>query len=301
MRNALSIRGGGIRGIIPCCCLMKLEEQLGGVTRDHIAYCAGTSTGALLTAAIAAGVPASGLLAVYTNRSREIFAPSGVLATLKRVATGYMYDPQHLRDVLASVFGPAAAWAVNDSPLRVMISATAINGHDWFFVKDNAKNKAVTGSVRLIDAAVASACAPTYFDHWNIEIGGQERGFFDGGAGGTANPAYQACVEMFEHDDFTPADTRVVSLGTGYFPASNAPPKGLLQTIGWTASTLVDTGEDWVDAAVRRQWPGILTNLNPKLPRNIDEADLSAIPTLVEVGQQLAQTLDWTKILGPAK
>jgi patatin-like phospholipase/acyl hydrolase len=59
MRTALSIRGGGIRGIIPCCCLIKLEEQLGGVTRDHIDFCAGTSTGALLTAAIADGVPAA--------------------------------------------------------------------------------------------------------------------------------------------------------------------------------------------------------------------------------------------------
>jgi hypothetical protein len=59
LRNILSIRGGRIRGIIPCCCLMKLESQLGGVTRDHIEYCGGTSTGALLTAAVAAGIPAS--------------------------------------------------------------------------------------------------------------------------------------------------------------------------------------------------------------------------------------------------
>src|SRR5438552_15951500 len=44
MHYVLSIRGGGIRGIIPCCCLVKLENQLGGVTRDHIDFCAGTST-----------------------------------------------------------------------------------------------------------------------------------------------------------------------------------------------------------------------------------------------------------------
>ncbi|MGA2196893.1 MAG: patatin-like phospholipase family protein, partial [Bryobacteraceae bacterium] len=69
MRYILSIRGGGIRGIIPTCCLMKLEAQLGGLTRDHIAYCAGTSTGALLTAAIAAGIPAADILKIYTDRS----------------------------------------------------------------------------------------------------------------------------------------------------------------------------------------------------------------------------------------
>src|SRR5580698_1171456 len=82
MSNIISIRGGGIRGIIPCCCLMKLESQLGGLTRDHIEFCAGTSTGALLAAAVAAGVPASNLLQVYTARSQEIFTPTGLAADI---------------------------------------------------------------------------------------------------------------------------------------------------------------------------------------------------------------------------
>ena len=299
MRNILSIRGGGIRGIIPCCCLIKLETQLGGVTRDHVDFCAGTSTGALLTAAVAAGIPASALLKVYTDRSKEIFTPTGLVADAKRVAEGYMYDPQHLHDVLVSVFGPAASWTINNSPIRIMISATAMDGHNWFFVKDNAKNKAATGAVKLIDAAVASACAPTYFNHWCIDgIQGQTICFFDGGVGGTANPAYQACVEAFVYDDFTAADTRVVALGTGFFPAPNQAPHGLLKTIGWTTSTLVDSAEDWVDDAVNLQWPGIMQNFNPQLPSDIDEADLSAIPTLVEIGQKMAADLDWAKILG---
>ena len=34
-----------------------------------------------------------------------------------------MYDPHHLKSVLVSVLGPAASSAVNDSPIRVMISA----------------------------------------------------------------------------------------------------------------------------------------------------------------------------------
>jgi len=299
LRNILSIRGGGIRGIIPCCCLMKLESQLGGRTRDHIDYCGGTSTGALLTAAVAAGLPASEILKVYTDRSHEIFTPTGVIAEAKRAVEGFMYDPTHLRDVLAGVLGAAAAWTMNDCPIGAMISATAMNGHNWFFVKDNPKNRRTTGAVKLIDAAVASACAPTYFDHWRIDgIMGQTIRFFDGGAGGTANPAYQVGVEAFEYDDFTPADTRLVALGTGYFPASDDPPSGLLKTIGWTTSTLVDTSEDWVDDAVQRQWPGVMQAFNPLLPSDIDEADLSAIPTLVEIGQKMAADLDWEQIIG---
>jgi patatin-like phospholipase/acyl hydrolase len=299
MRNVLSIRGGGIRGIIPACCLIELEAQLGGLTREHIDYCAGTSTGALLTAAVAAGVPASQILTVYTERSQEIFTPTGIAADGKQLIRGFKYDPKNLRDVLISVFGQAASWTINDCHIGVMISATAMNGHNWFFVKDNQRNAKSTGAVKLIDAAVASACAPTYFDHWQIAgIQGQTIYFFDGGTGGTANPAYQACVETFDYDDFVIGETKLTALGTGYFPGSNDPPSGLVRTIEWTANTLVDTSEDWVDAAVKRQWPRVMQSFNPLLPSDIDEAGVSAIPALVEVGRKMAATMDWKQILG---
>ncbi len=301
MNYVLSIRGGGIRGIIPCCCLIKLEEQLGGLTRDHIQYCAGTSTGALLTAAIAAGVPATDMLTVYTQKSHQVFTPTGLIADAKLLAEGYMYDPRHMRDVVTSVLGASAAWVVNDAPIRILISATAMDAHEWFFVRDEPRNARTTGTVKLVDAAVASACAPTYFNYWTIDgLAGKTRNFFDGGVAGTANPAYQACVEAFEYDTFDPAQTKVISLGTGYYPASQDPPKGLVATIEWTTNTLVDSSEDWVDKAVRRQWPGVLETFNPLLPSDIGEDDLAAIPALVEVGQQLAATMDWRQILGAA-
>ena len=298
MNYILSIRGGGIRGIIPCCCLVKLEQQLGGVTRDHIQYCAGTSTGALITAGVAAGVPATDLLAVYTQHSKEIFTPTGILADAKLVAEGYRYDPKNISKVVTSTLGANAAWTIDQAPIRVMIAATAMDGHNWFFVRDLPNNARTTGQVKLVDAAVASACAPTYFHYWTIEgIDGKTLNFFDGGAGGTANPAYQAAVEAFEYDTFDPTQTKVISLGTGYYPASQNPPKGLISTIEWATNTLVDTSEDWVDKAVRRQWPGVLETFNPLLPSDIGEDDVSAIQSLVEVGQQLANSMDWQTIL----
>jgi hypothetical protein len=60
----------------------------------------------------------------------------------------------------------------------------------------------------------------------------------------------------------------------------------------------VDTSEDWVDQAVKRQWPNVLETFNLLLPSSIAEDDLSSIPTLIQVGQQLAATLDWTQIRG---
>src|SRR3984957_20590438 len=134
MKHALSINGGGIRGIIPCSVLASLEAQTGKLARDLFSYVAGTSTGALLAAGIAAGIPASELLSVYTTRSKEVFTPTGLIADVKRVAEGFMYDPKNLSNVLASLFGSAADWSMNDCPIGICIPAPAMNGHDWFFV-----------------------------------------------------------------------------------------------------------------------------------------------------------------------
>ena len=72
MKYSLAICGGGIRGIIPCSILASLEKQTGKLTKDIFDYVSGTSTGALLAAAIAAGIPAMDLLSVYVNQSKKI-------------------------------------------------------------------------------------------------------------------------------------------------------------------------------------------------------------------------------------
>src|SRR5580692_349868 len=138
MKNSLSINGGGIRGIIPCSVLASLEQQTGKLTRDLFSYVSGTSTGALLAAGVAAGVPASRMLTVYTSDSKQVFTPTGLIGDAKRIAEGYMYDPENLQKVLTTIYGSAAAWTMNDCPIGICISATAANGHNWFFVRDGA-------------------------------------------------------------------------------------------------------------------------------------------------------------------
>jgi hypothetical protein len=41
-----------------------------------------------------------------------------------------------------------------------------------------------------------------------------------------------------------------------------------------------------------------MQSFNPLLPSDIDEADLSQIPTLVEIGKKMAADLDWEQIIG---
>jgi patatin-like phospholipase/acyl hydrolase len=58
-RYLLSIDSGGIRGIIPAVALVKLESITGKLTRETFSFVAGTSTGAIMASAVAAGIPAT--------------------------------------------------------------------------------------------------------------------------------------------------------------------------------------------------------------------------------------------------
>jgi uncharacterized protein len=303
MKNTLSISGGGIRGIIPCCMLIALEEQTGMQVRDCFSYVAGTSTGAALCALIQAGVPMATALTFYTGAdAKKVFDPQDpVVAWARRILHGYVYDPHVLAGCLKTALGPSAGWTINDCPTGALIIACDASGHSWFFCKDNLKNKGTTGTCSLLDAVVASSAAPTYFNFWPVAVGGETLQMADGGAAGFANPVYRMAIEMFEYDSFDPSTTKIISLGTGYYdpPAAMPAPKGLLATIEFATSTLVDSAEDLADQDTARVYSvGGFQKFNPPLQSNIDEADLASVPVLLEIGQAAAAQIDWKTTLG---
>src|SRR5829696_5582945 len=97
-RYLLSIDGGGIRGIIPAVALVKLESTTGRLTRDIFSFVAGTSTRAIIAAAIAAGIPGPRIWNIYLNRSREVFSGSPLLNPPQRIAFGSMYSTKKLHE-----------------------------------------------------------------------------------------------------------------------------------------------------------------------------------------------------------
>jgi hypothetical protein len=244
-------------------------------------------------------MPAQNVLDIYTKRCGEIFTPADLIAKPKRLIDGYMYDSANIRNVLASELGAAAAWTLNDSPVRLLLSAKGIDGHAWYFVRDNPKNSQKTGRLGLVDCAVASASAPTYFSPWTMNIAGTPTVLADGSVGVTGDPVYLACVEAFYYDDgFTPDNTRVFSLGTGICPTSNTVPEGLPGWLQWTVGALLDAPEKQQQELVKRHYPGILQRFDWPLPNAIDLADTSSVAALAAAGQQAAQGMDWKAILG---
>jgi patatin-like phospholipase/acyl hydrolase len=302
----LSVDGGGIRGILPICALMKLEEITGRPARETFSFVAGTSTGAILCAAVAAGIPASRLLEMYVTRGREIFSPGPPWNTVKRIARGFMYSTRTLQRILAESFGEAAAWKLNDSPVDLLLTSKGLNGRPWYFVKDKAANSGLTGKLGLVDCATASASAPTYFNPWRFD-GAPELGtLVDGGVGVTGNPVYQACIEAFCYTgEYAPETTTVVSLGTGCFRQSSQEPRTLWGWSEWVFAELLRAPEEQQTEAARRLFPQArffrfdadIAKLDPGLAKPIAMDDVGAVDKLCAYGHAFAKSIDWDEVL----
>lgn len=300
--NALSISGGGIKGIRPICMLGALEQQLGRLVRECFDFIAGCSTGSDLLALIEAGVPMETALTFYTGSdAQKVFSPQSPIEQWpKRVIDGYMFESKNLAASLKAALGPAAAWKISDCPTKVLIIACDTSGKPWFYVKPGPKNSGMTGDCSLVDAVVASSAAPTYFDFWPVAIAGKWIPQADGGTAGFSNPVFRMAKEMFKYDNFTPADTRIVSLGTGKFtpPSLPAIPKGLVNTISFATSTLVNAAEQLAFEDLADLYPECEVHAFNPPSADIDEADLSAIPALLKSGQEAAAQINWKEVLG---
>jgi patatin-like phospholipase/acyl hydrolase len=294
----LSIDGGGIRGIIPALALLKLEQETGKPARDVFSFVAGTSTGALLAAAVAAGIPADQIVDVYKNKGREIFTPRAPWNDMRRYAVGHKYDVANLNRALVEVLGKAAGWTLNDSPIDLLLTAKGLaDGKPWYFVKDSPLNSSITGGLLLADCATASAAAPTYFDPWTMPdpVGGK---VVDGGVGVTGNPVYQACVEAFCYaEGYVPANTTVISFGTGRF-SKREDPHLITQWLNWVLDELLQAPEEQQTEIVARHYSeALLYRLEPTLTADIDMDDIERIGDLESMGEQFAGTVDWDAML----
>jgi len=294
----LSIDGGGIRGIIPALALLKLEQLTGKPARETFSFVAGTSTGALLAAAIAAGVPASQIVGIYKHRCPDIFTPRKPWNTLLQVSRGHKYDTANLRRVLAEEFGATAGYILNDVPVDILLTATSLaDGKPWYFVKDRASNAGTTGQLPLLDCATASASAPTYFEPWPMPapVSGK---LVDGGVGVTGNPVYQACVEAFCYTPgYFPEETTIVSFGTGRF-VKESNPNSIADWLSWVLDAMLHAPEEQQSEIVARHYPQArFYRLDPVLSANIEMDDIARIGELEQMGAQFAEQIDWNAIL----
>lgn len=285
-----------MRGLIPAMLLAELERQTGRPVRETFDFLAGTSSGALTVAALAAGISAERIVTIYAERSRDVFRRIPLVSTVRRVVTGTMYDIEQLHRLVCEELGAARDWRLNDAPVDLLITAKRLSdGMPWYFVRDNPANSCRAGSFSLAEVVTASAAAPTYFAPWEVAGVGT---LLDGGVGVTSNPAYQACVEAFlYHDGYDPAGSLLVSLGTGQ-ALYRSRPTWIWPWLQWLLSELLRSPAEQQSELVHRHYPETLFyRVDVRLERDVPLDAAERVDELRALGERLASTVDWPAVL----
>lgn len=205
---AIAIDGGGIRGVMVTKALTMLETELGQSLHERARLFAGTSTGSIISATLAAGFSAQRIHDLYVQLGSVIFRPSW--RTLFFPLTKYRYSSKPLEQALHDQLGDMKMkdyW--KDLALRdVVITAYDVLQNCTCFIKPW---KLQYQDWPVVKAILASSCVPTYFPPVDDR-------FVDGGVGSYANPCYIAAYEAEFCVGWKAEETTLISLGTGRSP-----------------------------------------------------------------------------------
>ncbi len=205
---AIAIDGGGIRGIIVTQALTILESFLNKPVHDIFRLAVGTSTGSIISAGIAAGITAKRMTQLYIDMGMSIF-PNTIRKMLFPL-TRYRYPVEPLINALNTHFGEMKMRDFWSTKLRtdLVITTYDLEENRTRFIKpwkEEYEDWQVSKAVR------ASCTVPTYFPV-------VEKRYIDGGVGSYGNPCYIAAYEAKECLNWDPADTTLISIGTGRSP-----------------------------------------------------------------------------------
>jgi predicted acylesterase/phospholipase RssA len=200
---ALALDGGGLRGIMAARALAMVEGELDRPCAEVFELLVGTSSGSIISAAIAAGIPADEIHALFIESGRDIFRKTW---RSYWPLAGYKYPGEPLAAVLRDALGERTMgdfW--RGGRLDVVITVRDLVENRTRFVKSW---KPEYRDWKAWYAVLCSSSAPTYFP----VVDGR---YVDGGVGSYTNPCYLAAFEGTRILGWDPGETTLLSLGTG--------------------------------------------------------------------------------------
>ncbi len=201
----LTIDGGGIKGVFAASFLAELEKTLGEPLVDYFDLISGTSTGGIIALGLGMGLSAAEILSFYETHGPKIFGRARLGKF--RQWTSAKYSSQPLKEALEEVFG---ARLLGESKTRLIIPSLNLEtgevhvfktAHHERFVRDHKE--------RVVDVALATAAAPTYFPAHNLESGTP---LIDGGMWAN-NPMGAAAVEALGVLDWPKGLIKLLGVG----------------------------------------------------------------------------------------
>ena len=212
---ALAVDGGGIKGVIPSRAIAVLEDYLKQPAYNVFRLLAGTSTGSIISAGISTGMFGDELHDLYCDFGPKIFRKTWRSALWPLTRYRYPLDP--LQEALEEYLGGKTMgdfWC-SRQPTDLVITAFDLVKNKTLFIKPFNKSKGYD-QWTVVKAVLASSSVPSYFPP-------VENRYVDGGVGSYNNPCYIAAYEAQFVLGWDPAETTLISLGTGREPHSLEP------------------------------------------------------------------------------
>lgn len=295
----LSLDGGGVRGLLTCVVLARLQEAVPGWL-EQVDLLAGTSTGGIIALGLAYGLSPVQLRNLYYEKSPLIFADSwrDDLRDLGKLL-GAEYAAEPLSELLHETLGDTL---LRDLRKQVLITSFDLDNdaappcpRTWkpkFF--HNFEGSDSDGHRLAYKVALYTAMAPTYFPAMD--------GYIDGGVA-VNNPSMAALAQTQDRRAEmarrpTLGDIRLLSLGTGQNPNYLRGGKldwGYLQWARPLIDIMLSGSMGIADYQARQLLDSRYHRLAPILEGDIALDDWRQRDTLVRLGERLdlTPTIRW--------
>ena len=264
-RKILALDGGGIRGLMTARALLRLEEILaegrgGSDFRlcQYFDYIGGTSTGAIMAAALATGMSVTELLEFYQDFGQQAFTKRNLFQRWKS-----LYENGELEKKMKQVFGDHTDLSPeNLQTLLLVVTRNKTTDSAWPISSNpsalfnNPASSNCNLRIPLWQIVRASTAAPVYFPPEVIRVDPahpeQNFVFVDGGTTPYNNPAflmYRMATHPAYHLGWDTGEDKllVVSMGTGSAPVagteSEDPEQNLASSAANTLSAVMNQSQ----------------------------------------------------------
>lgn len=204
----LALDGGGAKALFTAHLLARLERDLGVKVTDSFDLIAGTSAGGIIALGLGAGLPPADLVGHFEELAQTVFPRSRRRPWRRpRQLVKPLYGAAPLRSVLVDVLGGKV---LGDSAKRLVIPAwDAGRAAVHVFKTPHHERLKRDWSIPMVDVALATSAAPTYFPAARID----GHRLIDGGVWAN-NPSVVAIAEALSVLDVPLASLKVLNIGT---------------------------------------------------------------------------------------
>lgn len=201
MKKILAIDGGGIKGVYAASLLSEIERFSGANICDYFDMLAGTSTGAIIAAALSIKIPAHNILELYLNKGEEIFPKEHW-----KLFRG-KYRTQPLKNELEKIFDDKK---MSDASTRLLIPTYNLSTDAvQIFKTPHAMDLYYDKDKKIYEVLLATTAAPAYFSPYKMSGGV----YMDGGVGAN-NPSLIALVEGITRCGWNKEDIMILNIGS---------------------------------------------------------------------------------------